>query len=49
MTQGVPAEAMKSLPYTTVRMLEGLPSIHGKQVAVPPPLTCLTIHALTLQ
>ena len=34
--QGVPAEAMNSLPSTTVRVLEGLPSIDGKQVATCP-------------
>ena len=32
--QGVPAEAMSSLPSTTVRVLEGLPSIDGKKVAI---------------
>ena len=36
MAQGVPAEAMNSLPSTTVRVLEGLPSIDGKKVAVRP-------------
>ena len=36
MAQGVPAEAMKSLPSTTVRVLKGLPSIGGRQVAVLP-------------
>ena len=34
MAQGVPAEAMSSLPSTTVRVLEGLPSIDGKKVAI---------------
>ena len=51
MAQGVPAEAMKSLPSTTVRVLKGLPSIAGKEVAVPQPSlhACLTMQALTLQ
>ena len=35
MAQGVPAEAMKSLPSTTVRVLKWLPSIDGKEVATP--------------
>ncbi|CAK0771658.1 hypothetical protein CVIRNUC_003883 [Coccomyxa viridis] len=32
--QGVPAEAMKSLPSTTVRVLKGLPSIDGKEASI---------------
>ncbi|CAK0771639.1 hypothetical protein CVIRNUC_003881 [Coccomyxa viridis] len=31
--QGVPAEAMSNLPSTTVRVLEGLPSIDGKKAS----------------
>lgn len=36
MAQGVPAEAMDGLPSTTVRVLEGLPSIDGRKVAICP-------------
>ncbi|CAK0771648.1 hypothetical protein CVIRNUC_003882 [Coccomyxa viridis] len=36
MAQGVPAEAMKSLPSTTVRVLKGLPSIAGKEASTCP-------------
>lgn len=34
MAQGVPAEVLNSLPSTTVCVLEGLPCIDGRQVAV---------------
>ena len=39
--QGVPDEAMSSLPSTTVSVLEGLPSIDGEKVTCLLGLCCV--------